>query len=177
MKVLVGVVAVSMLVASLGAPSVMANKGLWLADNSVVPPGMVAYHLFIDGVNPVWGQNDRDNRKTMELSHDGLRLCLTNNWGNKTYVCHKITVTPSAFNATYDAGFFLIPTSVNQSQLGVDLDTKYQKVGVGVGLNGKTSHIDMDMLYQDVSTVRYCIEDHHLKPGTDKFHECFEMAG
>ena len=52
-------------------------------------------------VNPVWGQKDHNSKKIMELSHDGLRLCLGR------YVCHRITVTPSPFNATYDAGFFL----------------------------------------------------------------------
>ena len=104
----------------------------------------------------------------MELSHDGLRLCLGR------YVCHRITVTPSPFNATYDAGFFVVPMSVNQIELGMSLDTKYQNVGVGVGLDGRTSHIDMDMLYTDVIVVRSCIENYHVHPGTDKFHECYE---
>ena len=59
-----------------------------------------------------------------------------------------------------------VPMSVNQSELGMSLDTKYQNVGVGVGLDGRTSHIDMDMLYTDVIVVRLCIENYHVHPGT-----------
>ncbi len=53
---------------------------------------------------------------------------------------------------------------MNQSQLGIGLDTKYQGVGVGIALGN--GHIDMDMLYQDVTTFRACIEHYHFKPGT-----------
>jgi hypothetical protein len=74
----------------IGAQSAMAGKGYWTANNSSILPNMNAYHLFIDGVNPVWGQKDHNSKKIMESSHDGLRLCLGR------YVCHRITVTPSA---------------------------------------------------------------------------------
>jgi hypothetical protein len=56
----------------------------------------------------------------------------------------------------------------------MDLSTKYEHVRVGIGLGN--GHFDIDKLYQDVMTYRACIGDHHLKPGTDKFHECFEMV-
>jgi hypothetical protein len=145
-------------------------KGYWAATDKNLPPNMKAYHLFIDGVNPVWGQNGTDNKKTIQLTHDGLEICLS--WRADRELCHNVTVNPSAFNVTYDAGFFVLPTTVNQSQLGIGLDTKYQDVGVGVGLGN--GHIDLDMLYVDVSIFRSCIEYYHYKPGTDKFHECFE---
>ena len=48
-------------------------------------------------------------------------------------LCHKIIVTSSAFNATYDAGFFLVPMDLNESKIWVTLQTKYQGVSVGVG--------------------------------------------
>jgi hypothetical protein len=149
-----------------------AQKPYWTATDKNIPPDMKAYHLFIDGVNPVWGQNGSDNKKTMQLTHDGLKLCLGDYNGD--LVCHDITVTPSAFNATYDVGFFVVPRSVNESQLGMGLSTKYQHVMVGIGLGN--GHFDIDKLYQDVITFRACIEDYHLKPGTDKFDECFKMV-
>jgi hypothetical protein len=88
-------------------------------------------------------------------------------------VCHNITVTPSAFNATYDTGFFVLP-SANQSDLGMDLHTKYQHVGVGLGLGN--GHFDIDKLYQDVITVHVCVDHNHFKQGTDKFYECWNAV-
>jgi hypothetical protein len=67
----------------------------------------------------------------------------------------------------------LLPFRItNKCQLGIGLDTKYQDVGLGIALGN--GHIDMDMLYQDVSTFRACIEHYHFKPGTDKFHAYYE---
>jgi hypothetical protein len=157
----------------IGAPSAYASKAYWTADDTAIPSDMRGYHLFIDGVNPLWGQNGTDNKRTMELTHDGLELCL-NDWSKENNLCHKIIVTPSAFNATYYVGFFVLPKSANQSQLGIDLNSKYHGIGVGVGLGN--GHFDIDKLYQDVETARYCIEDHHSKYGTDEFNECFKLA-
>jgi hypothetical protein len=157
----------------IGAPGAYAGKGYWTADDTAIPSDMRAYHLFIDGVNPVWGQNGTDNKKIMELTHDGLELCL--GWGERSdhEVCHNITVTPSAFNATYDTGVFVLP-SANQSDLGMDLHTKYQRVGVGIGLGN--GHFDIDKLYQDVITVHVCVDHYHFKRGTDKFYECWNAV-
>jgi hypothetical protein len=91
--------------------------------------------------------------------------------GNNEQVCRKIAVTPSAFNATYQTGFFLIPKSANQSNLAINLGTKYKNVGVGIGLGN--GHIDMDLLYQDVSAAHSCVDYYHFKPGTEKYHECW----
>ena len=57
----------------IGAQSAMASqKPYWTATDKNIQPDMKAYHLFIDGVNPVWGQNGTSNKKIMELSHDGM---------------------------------------------------------------------------------------------------------
>ena len=168
MKVLIGAVAV--LVLMIGAQSAMASqKPYWSATDKNIQPDMKAYHLFIDGVNPVWGKNGTDNKEIMELSHDGLKLCLGDY--NNDLVCRNITVTPSAFNVIYDTGFFVIPRSVNQSDLGIDLDTKYQHVGEGVGFGN--GHFDIDKLYQDVITVHVCVDKYHFKQGIEKFGECW----
>ena len=167
-------IAVAM-VLMIGAPSAYAAKPYWTADDTAIPSNMRAYHLFIDGVNPVWGQNGTENKKIMELSHDGLELSLY--WGNGSgqEVSHKITVNPSTFNATYDAGFFVVPVSVNQSDLGMNLHTKYQHVHVGIpGFNN--GHFDIDKLYQDVITVHVCVDHYHFKQGTDKFYECWNAV-
>jgi hypothetical protein len=149
-------------------------KGYWTADDATIPSNMRAYHLFIDGVNPLWGQNGTDNKRTIQLAHDGLQLGLEYGDSFKPVVFHKIIVTPSAFNATYDAGFFVVPKSLNESKILVSLKTKYLDTGYGVPLDGATPHIDMDPLYVDVTAARICFEQYHLKPGTDKFYECFE---
>ena len=88
----------------------------WTAEVGPAPPNMKKYHLFVDGVNPAWGQNGIDNKKTMKLSHDGLTLCLYYGEIGPT-ICHEVTNIPSTLNSTID---------------------------------------------------------YHFKPGTDKFHECFE---
>ena len=75
LKALLSVVAVIILM--IGAQSAMASqKPYWTATDKNIQPDMKAYHLFIDGVNPVWGQNGTSNKKIMQLSHDGLKLCL-----------------------------------------------------------------------------------------------------
>jgi hypothetical protein len=153
---------------------VYAQKPYWTATDKNIPPDMKAYHLIIDGVNPVWGQNGTDNKRTMQLSHDGLKLGLE--YGDKPIDYHNIIVTPSAYNATYDAGFFVVPKSLNESKISIGLKTKYIGAWVGEMLHGPTSHINIDMLYSDVSTYRFCIEHYHVKPGTQKFLECYEGA-
>ena len=105
-----------------------------------------------------------------------LLIELSLDWGKGSdqQVSHKITVTPSAFNATYDVGFFVVPMSVNQSDLGMDLHTKYQHVGVGVGFGN--GHFDIDKLYQDVITVHVWVDHYHFKQGTEKFGECWDAV-
>lgn len=68
-----------------------------------------------------------------------------------------------------------MPKSLNESNISIGLKTKYIGAGVGEMLNGPTSHINIDMLYSDVSTYRFCIEHYHVKPGTQKFHECLVL--
>lgn len=160
----------------IGALNVYAAKPYWTPTDTAIPSDMRAYHLFIDGVNPLWGQNGTDNKRTMQLTHDGLQLGLEYSDSTKPIVFHKIIVTPSAFNATYDAGFFVVPKSLNESKIDVMLKTKFLGAEDGQALKGPTSRIDVDMLYSDISTYRFCIEHHHVKPGTHKFLECYEGA-
>ena len=162
MKIVISAVAIVVLM--IGAQSVMASqKPYWTVTDKNIKPDMKAYHLFIDGVNPVWGQNGTERKKIMESSHNGLKLCLGE------ILCHNITVTPSAFNATYDTGHFVVPRSMNP--LGIGLETKYQHVGVGIPLDN--GHIDLDKLYEDVITVHTCVDHYHFKQGTEKFNECW----
>jgi hypothetical protein len=174
MKIILSALAVMVLLGAV-AP-VIAMKPYWTPYNTAIPSDMRAYHLFIDGVNPVWGQNGTDNRKTMQLTHEGLRVGLEYGDSFKPIIFHKIIVSPSAINATYDAGFFIVAENLNESKIWVILKTKYIGAETGQQLQGATSHVDLGVLYSDVSTYRFCIEHHHVKPGTQKFHECYEGA-
>jgi len=108
------------------APGAYAGKGYWTADDTLFQQICVHITYLSMGLIP-FVVRTAQTIKIMELTHDGLELCL--GWGERSdhEVCHNITVTPSAFNATYDTGFFVLP-SANQSDLGMDLHTKYQHV-------------------------------------------------
>ncbi|MGC2381809.1 MAG: hypothetical protein WA631_01720 [Nitrososphaeraceae archaeon] len=90
-------------------------------------------------------------------------------------LCHTITNIPSAPNSTIDAGYFVVPSYVNESMGYITAKTKYQNVlVVAYGLNGTIWRMDMDLMYQDIITFRACVEDYHFKQGTPKFDECYE---
>ena len=88
MKIILSALAVLVLLGAV-AP-VIAMKPYWTAYNTAIPSDMRAYHLFIDGVNPVCDQNGTDKR-TIALSHDGLKLGLE--YGDRPIVYHNIIVT------------------------------------------------------------------------------------
>ena len=56
----------------------------------------------------------------------------------------------------------------------MNLHTKYEHVGVGIGLGN--GHFDVDKLYQDVITVHVCVDQYHFKQGTEKFNECWNAV-
>jgi hypothetical protein len=72
-----------------------------------------------------------------------------------------------------------VPKSLNESKIWVIFKTNYIGADTSQPLQGtlySASHIDLGTLYSDVSTYRFCIEHHHVKPGTQKFLECYEGA-
>jgi hypothetical protein len=50
---------------------------------------------------------------------------------------------------------------LNESHGYIWTKIKYEGIGVGHNLNGTIGRMDMDDIYQDVSTVRFCVEDQH----------------
>jgi hypothetical protein len=56
----------------------------------------------------------------------------------------------------------------------MDLKTDYGGIGVGggSGTNG-TGRMNMDDIYQEVSTSRSCIIDSHSNLNSEKFIECY----
>jgi hypothetical protein len=149
-------------------------KGYWTADDATIPSNMRAYHIFVDGLDPLWAASDANGRKNLELTYDGLQVGLKYGETFTPVIFHKITVAPAAVNSTVDAGFFVVPKSLNEGKMWVMLKTKYLDAENGHPLSGSTYHIDIDLLYEDIISYRACVENYHLKPGTDKFHECYE---
>jgi len=166
-----GVVVLCLLI---GLPSAYASKAYWTSSETA-PSNANSFHLFIDGVNPAFGQNGTENKKLMEITHNGLQFCLSWAQGNEygKEICRNITVTPSAFNATYDTGFFVVPKTENQSSLMMFLTSRYHDIGVGLCLcNG---HFDMGELYNNVSVEYACTDEYyHFKPDGDKYNECWK---
>jgi hypothetical protein len=72
-QVIRGVVMVCLLI---GTPSAFASKAYWTPFDTA-PSNANSYHLFIDGVNPAFGQNGTENKKPMEITHSGLKFCLS----------------------------------------------------------------------------------------------------
>jgi hypothetical protein len=185
MKMLIGAIGVLvLLVASLDAtlaaivPTVMATTmGFWTANNTAVTPDL-KYHLFLDGIYP--SSKDR----IYKLGNDGLTVCLhfTSHempTREKVAVCHPITHIPSIDNSTIDAGYFVVPSSLNESHANICALAKFHAVydyGGGERI-GTELHMDMNkMIYDDVFAVDACVgDDHHLREGTKDFDFCVSM--
>ena len=91
--------------------------------------------------------------RIVKLGNDCLTLCLSYSVTGPT-LCHTITNIPSAPNSTIDAGYFVVPSCMNESMGYITAKTKYQNVLVGpaYGLNGTIWRMDMDLMYQDIIT-------------------------
>jgi len=118
-----------------------------------------------------------------KLVNRNLTVCLDFNPNYTTpnpkpLVCHPIKESdmPSTPNSTIDAGYFIIPSNLNESHGYVHVKIKYQGIGVGEGgLNGGVRRMDMgDTICPEVIVNISCIENHHFKPGTPQFHDCYE---
>jgi hypothetical protein len=59
------------LILTIGAPSAFAIQTYWTPFDTA-PSNSNSYHMFIDGVNPAFGQNGTENKKLMEITHNGL---------------------------------------------------------------------------------------------------------
>src|SRR6476659_2121336 len=91
------------------APGAYAGKGYWTADDTLFQQICVHITYLSMGLIP-FVVRTAQTIKIMELTHDGPELCL--GWVKVvTEVCHNINVTPSAFNATYDTGFFVLTSA------------------------------------------------------------------
>lgn len=156
--------------------SMATTKGYWTASDATVTPDFKKYHLFLYGVNPSWTQTNDENRRIAKLGNDGITLCLNfSPQTNDSYICHPITHIPSTPNSTIDAGYFVVPSYLNETNGYVYAKTKYQGVlvGPGYGLNGTIWRMDMDLMYEEIITVRACVEDYHFKQGTPVFDDCY----
>jgi hypothetical protein len=105
--------------------------------------GLKKYHLFLDETLPssaFWGA---------KLVNENLTAYLDFNPDYdhpKPLVCHPIKESdiPSTPNSTIDAGYFAVPSNLNESHGYVHVKNKYQGIGVGAGgLNGGVGRMDM----------------------------------
>ena len=108
---------------------------------------------------------------------------MTYNYTNpKPYLCHHIPPSqiPQANDSIIDAGFFVVPRSLNASNaracISLDYHNMYFCGGAAEGFNHEVYSLfygNMNyLIYDDVWVVNACADHHHLKEGTPKYDEC-----
>jgi hypothetical protein len=151
-------------------PNVMAGQGYWSASDPGTMRDLATYHLFLVGTYT------SSKFSGAELVNQNLTVCLdfTSDWINpKPVVCHPIKEgeIPLKNDSVVDAGFFVVPRSLNASNANICVHVGYRNLyscshNSGVDLDS-LSHSklfydlsDTDMIYQEARAYDYCIHDH-----------------
>jgi len=179
MRAILGAFAIPILFMAM-IPAVMAaNTAYWTASSSFVPYGFQKYHLYLYGSYP------SSTNEAIKIVNEHLKVCLDFSPNEKPYICHRIPASqiPPANDSIIDAGFFVVPSSLNASNAGACVSVDYHNMYSCGGTAGSFNHEVYSLfygnmnylIYDDAFAVHACIEDHHLKEGTKDFNFCMKM--
>jgi hypothetical protein len=164
------------------APNVMASQGYWTPSDSYPPKGLKKYHLFLDRTFP------SSAFRGAKLVIKTLTACLDfrpNYTNPKPLVCHPINEgdIPRTNDSILDAGFFIVSDRLNASDATACVRVGYNN-WYSCGGTGDHSwdsfipniHYNMNrLIHDDVSAFDACINEYHLKEGTEDFNFCMKM--
>jgi hypothetical protein len=180
MNAVVGIVAIFLMI---GAPNVMASQGYWTS-SSDAGPGLRGYHIFLDETYP-----SSLNRQTMLLNQN-LTACLdfnVNYTSPNPAVCHhlKESEIPHIYSSILDVGYFVVSDKLNETaargciQIGYHnwYDCNSQTIDPNSYYTRSKILVDLGPTYDDIAINYACLNYHHLKEGTEEFHDCERALG
>jgi hypothetical protein len=97
--------------------AVAATTVYWTASDSYAPQNLTKYHVFLDESYP------SSAFKAAKIANEHLNVCLDFSPSNivKPYICHQVPTAriPPFDDSIINAGFFVVPSSLNPSEAGV----------------------------------------------------------
>jgi hypothetical protein len=167
----------------ISAQSAVATPGYWTSSDSYPGLGLQKYHIYLYGSYPSWvGEATKIVNEHLNVCIDFNQAVSLNYTNPKPYLCHQVLASqiPSTNDSVIDAGFYMVPSSLNASNARACISLDYHNMYFCGGAAERFNHEIISLfygnmqylIYDDVWVVHACSDYHHLKEGTPKYDEC-----